>query len=277
MEGGKPPRPDRKAVWSRRIYSDFHSRSGAAPQSRRKASFNGLVSWAAGRDPPFWLSHKTSGLCKAHVFYWLRFDSLGFIDETQFIWWMHRMPTETLKSLLRFSALPDGTEGGTPPGGDVGYRRAEAVWTRSEGEVHRVASRFPLSVRTAQRKPEGFTLRRASLLLQESALFYSALDLHCQCNCKWSIHPLQKCLISQAHVTMYCFNTANGLLMNNDNITSTILKIHFDIKTKLWTNSWLHHCKPSGKCTSGWCLFHKIIISHFTLWLEHSNADVMIT
>ncbi|KAJ8346361.1 hypothetical protein SKAU_G00277620 [Synaphobranchus kaupii] len=77
-------------------------------------ALRGVLSALYPQDPPEDVGHLAGFIMRE-----IDVKKQGFIDEAQFIWWMHRLPTETLKSLLRFSALPDGKEERTPPRGDL--------------------------------------------------------------------------------------------------------------------------------------------------------------
>ncbi|XP_035247474.1 uncharacterized protein LOC118212999 [Anguilla anguilla] len=79
-------------------------------------ALRGVLSALYPQDPP-----EDVGRLAGFIVTEIDLKKQGFIDETQFISWMHRLPAETLESLLRFSALPDGIEEPSSPRGDVGY------------------------------------------------------------------------------------------------------------------------------------------------------------
>ncbi|KAJ8401887.1 hypothetical protein AAFF_G00374680 [Aldrovandia affinis] len=97
-----------------------------------RAALRGLLSALYPLDPQGNVGH-LAGLVMREI----DVKEQGFIDEAQFICWMRRLPTETLRSLLRFSALPDGTEDPTPPAGDL--PGGVAVEKVKDAQLHLIA------------------------------------------------------------------------------------------------------------------------------------------
>ncbi|KAI1905336.1 hypothetical protein AGOR_G00015050 [Albula goreensis] len=80
-----------------------------------QGALQSLLSALYPSDPPEDIANLAGLIMKE-----IDLEKQGFIDEAHFISWMHRIPTETLTSLLHFSVRPDGMEESPlPPGGDL--------------------------------------------------------------------------------------------------------------------------------------------------------------